>query len=235
MEMVPRKRGRPRKNKGIEIVADVDKTISSIDPKAMKELAAKLHSLELERNDLRKELETRDQEKEGIAPSQLQQKYVGDVNTIKSVENRILQCQKELSGQREIMEGGNLVPGKLTLENRYDKLLDPAEIKRNLVKAKYDLARIKPPEVSSVQKNRLLRRKKELEVLLKQRRSSIGDQWDTRDTYKFRRTVNALSKYNQECKKYEIELRNIRVILEPDNPMARDLSYLSSYRERRDI
>ena len=232
MEIKPRRRGRPRKSENFEMVTgSVNKQESTLSQEAYLELQQKLECLESEKKALQKVVEQNDMKDRKLDSATLQRINVASLEDVDKLEKKIEQCKRELSGTRETMAGGDIASG-LTVENRYDKLEDKVAIKIKMLKAQKLLNASKPVDLSDKDKDTLKQRKQELDSTLTDRKSTIGDEWNTKDRYEFARTVQRLSKYNEECARLENELKNINKLLNPNDPMAANLGYLNKKRNR---
>ena len=224
--MLPRRRGRPRKiTAPLEMIVGGEKQQETLSEGNYLELQKKLEVLENEKKQLQKELEDKSLEGKGLDSESLQRRSIATKGDVAKLQQKIETCKRELSGNREVMEGGNIAAG-LTVENRYDKLVDKDAIKIKMLRTQRQLAAAKQIDLTAVEKDRLLERKRELDNNLGKRQSEIGDEWNTKDGYEFAKTVHRLSKYNEECSRLEQELKNINKILNPDDPFAGNLGYL---------
>ena len=229
MEMVPRRRGRPRKTDlVIKPTVRNDEIGQALDVDKAKEIADKVSRLEQEKKELQKKLDAIELANKGLTPERLSQKTILSADDKKRLEQKIHYCNLMLQGHNEVLSSGN----GISVESRGDLITDKDLLRSQKVKAEFALKAGLTPEINSSDESRLYTRKKELEDVIRDRRASIGDEWDNRDQYEFSRTVQNKMRYMEECTKLELELKNINKILEPENSNAGNLGYLSPKRSR---
>jgi len=228
MEMVPRRRGRPRKAAYFSPTAEVKPDTATIDTDKLAEVSAKIAALETEKAELQKKLERIEQADKTITSEQLVARNILTQDEKAKVEKQLRYCDLMLQGQNEVMSSAEGV----SVVSRSDLIQDKDQLKRQKMKAEYILKAGATPELNAREETRLAARKKELEGIIRDRRSSIGDEWDNRDSYEFHRTVKNKVRYMEECTVLEMELKNINRILNPEDSDAGNLGYLSPKRIR---
>jgi len=228
MEMVPRRRGRPRKT---DLVVKPSVTIDntpavSVDKMAIAE--QKIQELEAQKKELAAKLEAIELANKGLTPERLASKTILNDSEKNVLQQKVRYCDLMLKGQNDVLSAGN----GISVESRADLITDREQIVSQKRKAEFALKAGMTPEVDAQDAERLYRRKKELENVLRERRAGIGDEWDTRDQYEFAKTVQNKVRYIEECTNMELELRNINKILNPGDSNAGSLGYLSPKRTR---
>lgn len=235
MIIKPRKRGRPVGSLGKkkrEMIIDTPKsqTYTSLNEETNQVMQMRIEVLERDKKALQLELEDGITKNKGLDSDTLQRRIIISKTEDIKLRKKIEQCKKELSNERQMMAGGDLIPGKLWVENRYDKISDKTEVKKRMIRAQRALHRNSPIVLSSKEKDELMLRKKDLDSELIKRKAGIGDEWDQKRGHNFDKTVKNLTSYLEECAMKEKELRNINILLDPDNPDANSLQYLNKDR-----
>ena len=192
------------------------------DDRTKEEVERTVQGLEKENLRLKKQLEDIDYDKKNLSSERLQKIRIASPAELQELRNKLKICESELTNNVEILakyKAGMVV-------KRNDRIVDKSDVARRMGRIHAALMDSTPTVLSENERDRLYRRKKELEQKLKPMRVSQDDQWNTRDSYTFSDTVNKIVDYQRYNSRYEVELRNINRLLEPDNPLSGNLGYL---------
>ena len=226
-EYVPqkRKRGRPRKYQGDEIITIGGKTPNDKPNDEMELMKKELAEVKTQLASL---IDVGEKKVEKVVPLDMKKIEEGNILNIDQrdrFETKIEQLEHQLNHKETAIGSGSGKHGGVAECFTKNDCMDKRVIYDRLMHAQYSLQVGTHGKISDSDKNKLFQDKKDIEKELMETSPSLSKQ-NSSDESVLNDTVAYLTKHKEVYEKMRVKLKNINKILDPNNPDAGSLTYL---------
>lgn len=228
MQYIPskRKRGRPRKFQGDEIISIGSKPKEIKSQDEMEDLKKEMAGLKSQLASLIDVGEKKAEEK--IVPidmDKIEKGHILNANERDRIETKIAQLEHQLTHSETSLGREFGKYGGMTECFIKNDAIDKSVLYDRMMHAKYSLQVGTHGKLSDADKNKLFQMKKDIEKELHDTSISLSKQ-NSPDESIVNEAADYLTKHKKQYETLRVKLKNINKILMPENPNAGNLAYI---------